>query len=659
MTKKSVLFCLFAAAALLFAYCGSSNTVTDGASDYKFEGAAVQFENIKDSVKYVGAAVCKSCHNSIYETFHETGMGRSFDRATRQKTAAKFDAHSLVYDAALNYYYQPFFKDSVLYIKEFRLQGRDTIHSRTERIAYIIGSGQHTNSHLINTNGYITQAPITFYTQSQKWDLAPGFDKGNNPRFTRLISSECMTCHNHYPKPVAGSENKYSEIPTGIECERCHGPGELHTKSRLAGTRIDTAKGADYTIVNPRKLPIDLQLDLCQRCHLQGTAVLKEGRSWYDFRPGMPLRNITNVFLPRYTNSSERFIMASQADRMRLSKCYTVGKMTCITCHNPHISVKATGNDKFNNACMHCHIKNIENKDITRLAAAKSVCKAPIKDIEAKQGDCVSCHLPKVGSVDIPHVRITDHYIGKPLKTDETAAVAKFLGLQCLTQKSPSPLLMAQGYIAVFDKYIAEARMLDSAGIYLAKANANTTIAAQFVTNIHYHFSRKDYQTLVQYAPQLPLAKINDAWTCYRIGDSYQQLGQPQTALPYLQKAVEKMPLFLEFRNKLGGCYLALKQTKQAKQELEFSLEENPKQPIVLSNLGYVCALSGDAARAMQLYNKALALDPDYEQAVLNKAALWLGSGSNAEAKRLLEQYLQQQPNSKRVKELLQKNSGS
>ena len=149
MTKRNLLFALFAAAAI-WATCGNPN---DAVSSNKLEGAATQFENVKDSVKYVGAATCRSCHASIYETFHETGMGSSFDRATHQKTVAKFDAHALVYDAALNYYYQPFFKDSVLYIKEFRLAGKDTLHSRTERVAYIIGSGQHTNSHLINTNG--------------------------------------------------------------------------------------------------------------------------------------------------------------------------------------------------------------------------------------------------------------------------------------------------------------------------------------------------------------------------------------------------------------------------------------------------------------------------------------------------------------------------
>lgn len=73
---------------------------------------------------------------------------------------------------------------------------------RVEKISYIVGSGQHTNSHLIDINGYLHQAPITFYTQKGQWDLAPGFEKGQNTRFERKIEMECITCHNGYPEQV-------------------------------------------------------------------------------------------------------------------------------------------------------------------------------------------------------------------------------------------------------------------------------------------------------------------------------------------------------------------------------------------------------------------------------------------------------------------------
>ena len=162
-------------------------------------------------------------------------MGQSFDRASKEKSSADFNGHEPVYDSSSNYYYYPYWANDTMYIREFRLSGTDTIHSRTERVDFIIGSGQHTNSHMVDRNGYLYQAPVTFYTQNGLWDLAPGFENGQNSRFGRVIKMECLTCHNAIPKKQEGSVNKYHAIPNGIDCERCHGPGSVHIKEKLAG----------------------------------------------------------------------------------------------------------------------------------------------------------------------------------------------------------------------------------------------------------------------------------------------------------------------------------------------------------------------------------------------------------------------------------------
>ena len=330
------------------------------------------YANHDPEVAYVGIETCQSCHSEIHNTFIHTGMGQSFANATREKSQATYGPHALVYDSTTNYFYFPYWKSDELWIKEFRLEEGDTTYKREEKIDFIIGSGHHTNSHLISTNGYLTQAPITYYTQEEKWDMAPGFEEGQNLRFSRVLTSECITCHNHFPKPELGALNKYEAMPEGIECERCHGPGEVHVREKLAGNIVDTANSIDYTIVNPRKLDRDLQMDLCQRCHLQGVAVLKEGKTFYDFRPGQKLADHINVFLPRYDNYHEQFIMASQADRLRQSPCYLASDMTCITCHNPHQSVRQTDAKQHNTACLNCH-------------KSETACSAPVAELEARR----------------------------------------------------------------------------------------------------------------------------------------------------------------------------------------------------------------------------------------------------------------------------------
>ncbi len=577
---------------------------------------------------------CRSCHQDIHETFIHTGMGRSFDHATLEKTQASFGDHALIYDETSNFYYFPFFKDSTMFVTEFRLENGDTIHKRTERIEYIVGSGQHTNSHILNFNGYVFQAPITYYTQEEKWDMAPGFRDGGNLRFSRYLTTECITCHNHLPNFVEGSFNKYEEMPHGIECERCHGPGEIHVREMLAGNTVDTSLNIDYSIVNPGKLSRDLQMDLCQRCHLQGVAVLEEGKTFFDFKPGMRLNEVMNVFLPRYSNSHENFIMASQADRLRMSECFKQSEMTCITCHNPHESVETTGEKHFNDACLSCH------KSSTACAASEA-------DRLAEENNCSKCHMSKSGSIDIPHVNITDHYISKgntlqKEKTEVTEGNPIFLGLDIMTKNRGTPLEMAKGYIAIFDKYVESLVMLDSAKYYLNLSELS--FEEKFKTSVHLNFAAKTYQNIIQEAKQFPEENIKDAWTAYRIGQAFQYHSDSENALKYYLKAVSFMPLNLEFQEKLASAYFDSKLMTKARMTYEYVLKENEKRPVSLCNLGYIYALQGEYAKAESFYDKAIALNPDYEQALINKAAMLLLKTDNRAAKRMLNRVLKINP---------------
>ncbi len=642
--KKWLIYSLFASSVLFLGYCSRQPAADITLNNYL---------NLDEEVAYVGMDKCRSCHPNVYESYQHTGMGKSFAPATPKKSAATFGKHAIVYDEATNLYYKPFFKDSTLFIKEFRLTGKDTTHIRTEEVAYIVGSGQHTNSHILEINGYLYQAPITYYTQDQKWDLAPGFENGENARFNRVLTTECLTCHNHYPQHVEGSLNKYSKMPSGIECERCHGPGEIHVKEKLEGKIIDTLNHIDYTIVNPANLPRNLQMDLCQRCHLQGVAVLNENKTFFDFKPGMPLSDVMNVFLPRYSNSDERFIMASQADRLRLSKCYLLSEdLSCLTCHHPHHSIEKTNKEKYNNACLSCHQSDNSSK-----------CTAPIALIEKEENNCVSCHMRRSGSIDIPHVNITDHYIARETaslsSTSETSkinenqksAIATFLGLELLTKEKGTPLEMANGYIALYEKFIESEMMLDSAFSFLSlcKEKAYEVDKAW----IHYYFAKKDFTSLQKFHQLLTPEKVVDGWTAYRLGEAAYLLQSFNLAAAYYKKAVEFMPFHLDFSEKLGNTFLQLNMSSEAIKVYQDILSENPKREAALCNMGYAYALQGKFEQAELYYDKAVALDPDYEQALLNKGALAMAKGNKQESILLFQRVLEINPANEKVRQLL------
>ena len=632
--------------------------------------AKIEYASLDSSVGYVGMQTCKECHQSVYENFIETGMGKSFDHASVLKSSARFGNHELIYDKYLDFWYKPFWENDSLRIMEFRLEGKDTVHKRIETVSYIIGSGQHTNSHIMNTGGYLNQMPMTFYTQKGKWDLPPGFENGGNTRFNRLIGLECMSCHNSFPKFVEGSENKYEFVDTGIGCERCHGPGEKHVHDKKQGIITDISTSIDYSIVNPAKLPISFQLDVCQRCHIQGNAILNDGKSFLDFRPGMKLSDVMNVFMPVFKGRDQEHIMASHVERLKLSKCFIKSiaraenqdnksltpyknALTCITCHDPHVSVKITGSEKFNNACKNCHQSD---KD--------GLCKEKPEVLSLNKNNCVSCHMPGSGAIDIPHVSVHDHYIRVPIKESQLNDIREFIGINCINNTSPPDESKGKAFIAYFEKFNFNKDALDSARKYFPDRNINE-VKKNFTQLIHIAFLENKPELVIQYVKSYgdPLILLNKksidnahAWTSYRIGESYISLGGINEALKYYQRAYELAPFHPDFANKYATSLAQNKQVPEAVIVLNKAVSDYPKYAAAISNLGYLTLLKdGDTQKAMELYNRALDLDPDYDQAILNKAGLLLYNGKKEAAKILLLKYKKRKPENIKITELLNK----
>lgn len=550
-----------------------------------------QYLNHADTAKYVGITTCKTCHAKIFETYIQTGMGQSFGRAQVQKTAFKGNV-AKVRDSIFGALYTMHWDNNRMLITESYEANKLTLP-----VNYIIGSGQHTNSHISALQGYCYQMPMTYYTQQKIWDLPPGFESGENSRFGRKLSLECISCHNAFPTMVLGSENKYSAMPEGIDCERCHGPGSIHVALRQSKSPVDTAHEIDYSIVNPAKLSVDRQFDICQRCHLQGNMVLAEGASFYDFKPGMRLSDFITVFLPRFSNADQSFIMASHADRLKQSACFinSITKvnpkalkpyknaLTCVSCHNPHVSVKATGTASFNNVCMSCHHSSTINTIHTQ------------RNINA-QSNCVQCHMPKSGSSDIPHVSIHDHKIQIPISYAHSKEKSNFMGLQAINSNAPPIKTRIEAYLNQFERFQSSVYMLDSAYNLLKRHYRNISFGRLW---IRYYYLKSDYLALLEYVnicggTQSLLKYFNskdfenrDAWMWYHIAEAYTQQKKTMDALKAMETAVLLAPYNHEFLNKKAVLLYNANRLNEAVIIWSAILKEEPGFARAWLNMGY------------------------------------------------------------------------
>ncbi|MDP2176139.1 MAG: tetratricopeptide repeat protein [Bacteroidota bacterium] len=609
MKFKIIIISVCVIGLLIFAYFQTNNNK---------QSETLLYLNHHDSVQYLGVDACKDCHLDKYETFVETGMGRSFHDAELLNSAARFKNITPVYDSFIDLYYLPFAINNNIYIKEFRLNGKDTIYSRTEKIKYIVGSGHHTNSHLIEENGFLFQAPLTFYTQKGQWDLPPGFENGQNTRFSRKIGLECMSCHNALPEYNHGSDNQFAKLAHGISCERCHGPGQVHVQRMRKGEVVDIQNETDFSIVNPRKLNWSRQIDICQRCHLQGNAVIKPGKTFLSFKPGMKLSESFDQFSPEY-EGEDNFVMAAHAERFQKSLCFiksTKGDInsnsarigfTCISCHNPHVSVRSTNVLQYNKVCQSCHL---ESKQLT-------TCSAPKNQLLSAENNCVKCHMPSSGTSDIPHVTVHDHYIQKnPIPKSGNG---KLKGLRCITNPNPDLLTETQAYISYFEKF-------EQLPLYINKANdlakkMDIKQLEHLKTLIHLHYVQQDFSKIIKLSKGIN--DLKDDWSNYRVAKSYESKGEFEKALQWMGLIIDEKKPNIDFMTQYANLLIKTNAFNKAEKILLSTVQLYAKNADVYAMLGFIALKNNQLSELKKYSLKALTLDPDLVLALNNLKLLY------------------------------------
>ena len=612
---------------------------------------------------YVDDAECANCHQEIYDSYQKVAMAKSFYDFNAKATVEAFDDNKFFHQPSGNYYEMNVVGDH-LDMTRFRQRPDGTkyaVHQQTAQ--YVVGSGNHVRTYLSrNANGEMFQLPVVWYSQDQKWGMAPGYDRADHPDFGRPITRQCMFCHNAYPDFEDGSDlfgqpHLFPEkLPQGIGCQRCHGPGSEHVR---LSEKVDEATSSGLaqiqnSIVNSARLAPELQDDVCNQCHFQpmsqrSSFVRKFSEGDYGYLPGTQLSKYMLHFEPDRNNGlADHFEINHHPYRLYQSQCYikTPGGIRCTDCHDPHQKIEKTRQATFyRKKCFSCHGEN-DCGDVERGRTAEA--------------DCISCHMQARRTTDVVNVTMTDHKISRRQKLNPTAPLQETdvpIGMPVRRYDFEHQTIADNEFsdkeIRIYSLF---ARVLDNdelAVAPLAKAisgrPAETVPALQLVQRylqdrkyeaaqellqqiespqpehatdklalIHIHrgvsqIGLKQFESAVASLNQATTIEPGNASAWHNLANAKQRLRDLDGAIVCLNKAIELRPTYALAYKKRGTLSALSENYEEAERDLNRAIAIDPRDLSAYQRLSTVHRKNRNFANAIQSLNDAISIDGDDE----------------------------------------------
>ena len=421
----------------------------------------------------------------------------------------------------------------------FEFSRREPAVSASRALDWFIGSGHVGRNYLYARDGFLFQAPISYYSLAGRFAASPGYQQKPTIELTRPVTTACLQCHASRLQPVAGTANRFGAEPFlegGVSCERCHGPGQQHVERAGQGV-----------MVNPAKLPPARRDSICAQCHLTGAARVARVDPAQRYRPGDRLSDSIAVFVwggsgAAATSATNHF------EQLASSACQRVAgaKLWCRTCHPVHgkaVEVKTV--------CLGCHVSS--------------------KHKEENDGNCTACHMPRRVTEMGDHVAYTDHSIARRPRPADVAPARVELRPFGGAKYDARDLALAYASAGVGAKAL---ELLEKAA---AQSPQDTAVLLQ-LAQLHDRAGQEEkavplYERVLRLDPGETTAAIN-------LGGSLMKRSRTREAMALWESALRRNPGLIEARLNLAVARFRAGERDAALAELKLALEWEPDHAV-------------------------------------------------------------------------------
>lgn len=348
---------------------------------------------------YAGSGECQSCHSEEHQDWRGSHHDLAMQEASASTILGNFDNSEFVYNGVTSRFYR---RGEDFFIKTDGPDGNLTEY----KVEYVFGVDPLQQYLLAFPDGRLQALSVSWDTRAkeaggQRWfHLYPdeSIDHTDPLHWTGIYqnwNSHCAECHStrlekNFDASTSSYATRWTEI--NVSCEACHGPGQNHVDLAKAdklsshsrgGFQVDLSERGQWSF-KPGASIAERQdehgrsqlVESCGRCHAR-RGVLGE---YHYGRDLLDTHRVSLIEDPLYYPDGQILDEVYVYGSFVQSKMYQAG-VVCSDCHDSH---SAKLHAPQSQVCSQCHLPSVfDTPDHHRHAA------------DSSGAQCINCHMPQ------------------------------------------------------------------------------------------------------------------------------------------------------------------------------------------------------------------------------------------------------------------------